>query len=215
MSPTQAPLRQLTFSVAAGAAAVLIGSDEGGKTTLMRLLAGHLIPTGGRVRVSGIDLRTSRLAASARVGYLPARVPDWGHMSVRDIVGFGARARGIAGNELEVRVDSVVESTGLAPRLGAAWSALDLAWQRQVAIALLLLQAPDTLLLDRVLDDLSPDGRARLIGRLLLLRERLTLFVSASTADLAALPWDRVLVLDAGQLSYDGAPAGLPLVARA
>ena len=67
MSPTQAPLRQLTFSVAAGTATVLIGSDEGGKTTLMRAVLGLLTPEAGRISVFGAPPRRGQPA----IGYVP------------------------------------------------------------------------------------------------------------------------------------------------
>lgn len=215
LSPSQAVLRQVSFSVDNRSVALLVGPDRTAHTTLLQLLAGQVSPTGGRVRICGLDVRTSRLAAAERTGYLPARTPDCGHMRVSDILGFAFKARALSADADESRLARAIDRCHLRECLDAPWSSLDQGLQRQVALALVLLHAPDVLLLDRTLDDLDTRSRVRLMDVLEGLRATHTILLATASAPLDSLRCDQVLYLEDGHLRYDGAPSGLPVSAPA
>lgn len=208
-------LRQISFSVDTGTVALLVGPDVAAHTTLLQVLAGQLIPTGGRVRICGLDVRTARLAAAERTGYVPARVPDGGHMRVADLLGFALRARALAANTGESRLADVVARCHLGDHLDVAWSALDEGQQRQVALALVLLHDPDVLLLDRTLDGLDAPARARLLAVLDGLRATHTILLTTASAHVDGLGATQALYVEDGHLRYDGPVAGLSRSARA
>lgn len=215
LSPTHAALRQVSFSVASGAVALLVGPDAGAHTTLLQLLAGQLSPTGGRVRICGLDVRTARLAAAERTGYLPARTPDCGHMRVADILGFAFKARALSADRDDVRLSDTVVRCHLRRHLDVPWSSLDRGLQRQVALALVLLHGPDVLLLDRTLDGLNARSHARLTHVVEDLRGTHTILLATASALVDSLRCDQVLFLEDGHLRYDGPPAGLSIPAPA
>ena len=215
LSPTQAVLRQVSFSVDRGTVALLTGPDTAAHTTLLQLLAGRLSPTGGRVRMCGLDVRTARLAASGRTGYLPAQTPDCGHMRVADILGFAFKARGLSADTDESRLSHTIGRCHLHDRLDVPWSSLDQGLQRQVTLALVLLHGPDVLLLDRTLDGLDTRARARLMDVVEGLRTTHTLLIATSSAPIDSLRCDQVLYLEDGHLRYDGPAAGLSMSAPA
>ena len=119
LSPTQAVLRQVSFSVDNGTVALLIGPDTAAHTTLLQLLAGRLSPTGGRVRICGLDVRTARLAAAKRTGHLPAQAPDCGHMRVADILGFAFKARALS--QLNRRAEAIQVFREAVKLYGGSW----------------------------------------------------------------------------------------------
>ncbi|HEX6549637.1 MAG TPA: ATP-binding cassette domain-containing protein, partial [Gammaproteobacteria bacterium] len=66
-------LHDVTFSVRGGQVSGLIGPDAAGKTTLMRLITGLLIPDHGHINVLGLDATRDSLQVQANVGYMPQR----------------------------------------------------------------------------------------------------------------------------------------------
>ena len=188
----------MLFRSEAGQLTAIVGPRGSGKTTLLRVLAGHLTPTGGRVRVHGIDMRTARLTATERVGYVPATGPDCGHMPVRDVLAFAARARGVNQAGADVALHTLVTLCGLAPALDRPWNTLSTGWRRQAALGLALLHGPDILLLDDFLTGLDAEEHERLSH---LVRRmgpvRTPIIAGESIPDLHI---DRVLRLESGQL---------------
>ena len=69
-------VRDLSFSVKKGEIVGFLGPNGAGKSTTLRVLAGYLAPTSGKVRVAGFDVETDPLAAKACVGYMPETVPS-------------------------------------------------------------------------------------------------------------------------------------------
>src|SRR5260370_42371724 len=75
----------------------LLGPNGSGKTTFIRLLAGYLLPTAGRLEIDGCDSVSDSLKARARIGYVPEAAPVYGNMRVREFLAFMARLRGLPG----------------------------------------------------------------------------------------------------------------------
>ena len=86
----------LSFRVAPGEVLGFLGPNGAGKTTTMRIVAGFLPPTAGRVLVCGADIETQAVAAKRRIGYLPEGAPSYPEMTPRSFLEFIAEARGIA-----------------------------------------------------------------------------------------------------------------------
>jgi ABC-2 type transport system ATP-binding protein len=85
----------LSFSIAAGEIVGLLGLNGAGKTTTLRILACDLLPSGGTVRVDGLDVVDEPHEVRQRIGYLPDRPPLYEDMSVHDYLVFAARLRGV------------------------------------------------------------------------------------------------------------------------
>jgi len=200
LSGARATLRDLTFSVPRGTLAAVIGPGGSGKTTLMKLLAGHLTPTGGRIRLCGIDIRTARLELSSRVGYVPAHGPRCGQMPLGELLAFSARARQVEASTLDLHLRDIATRCDLAHALSTPFGELDAASHRLAALALALLHGPDVLLLDAYLDGLDAAATLRLDRVLAGLRGAHTVLLTGTHDVLWGLPADQVLRLDAGRL---------------
>ena len=77
-------LAAVSFSIQPGRVTGLIGPDGAGKTTLMRLAAGLLLPDTGSIRVLNIDTRARPLAVQSSIGYMPQRFGLYEDLSVQE-----------------------------------------------------------------------------------------------------------------------------------
>ena len=87
----------LSFRVAPGEVLGFLGPNGAGKTTTMRIVAGFLPATAGRVLVCGSDIETQAVEAKRRVGYLPEGAPSYPEMTPRSFLDFIADVRGLSG----------------------------------------------------------------------------------------------------------------------
>lgn len=204
---SKAALLDVTFSVAPGDVIAILGASGSGKTTLLKMLAGHVTPTGGRIRVGGLDLRTARLALAAHTGYVSQIRRDVGHMVSRDMLEFCARARRIPQHQVNSRIEHVVAICELDRELHVPCRRLGAHGRTRVALAQALLHEPSVLLLDELLsglDDREMQETARVLSRL---RGTTTLLVTGPLATGTVLAADRALVLEGGRLAFDGRAA--------
>ncbi|MCT7233248.1 ATP-binding cassette domain-containing protein, partial [Salmonella enterica] len=77
-----------------------LGPNGAGKTTTFRMLCGLLPASGGHLEVAGVDLRTARAKARARIGYVSQKFALYGNLSVRENLQFFGGAYGLRGRAL-------------------------------------------------------------------------------------------------------------------
>ncbi|MFI7587194.1 ABC transporter ATP-binding protein [Spongisporangium articulatum] len=203
-------LAPTTLTLEAGVVG-LLGPNGAGKTTMLRLLSSALAPSSGRITVSGYDVTGShaeRTEARRRIGYLPQEVVFPRGMTAfgfLDYIAVLKEWRETAARHAEVR--RVLGLVDLAERATVKVKALSGGQRRRLAIAQALLGEPDLLILDEPTTGLDPEQRAALRGILSGLPG--TVLISThQTEDVAAL-CDRVVVLDAGRVRFDGTVAAL------
>ena len=184
----------------------LLGPNGAGKTTMLRLLSTVLAPDTGTITVASHDVTGShaeRTQARRRIGYLPQEVVFPRGMTAfgfLDYVAVLKEWQDTARRHQEVR--RVLALVDLAERARAKVKALSGGQRRRLAIAQALLGAPELLILDEPTTGLDPEQRASLRG--LVSGVPGTVLISThQTEDVAAL-CDRVIVLDAGQVHFDG-----------
>src|SRR5512146_1857259 len=83
-----AAIRDVSFSVPQGQVAAFLGPNGAGKSTTMKILTGFLAPSEGAARIAGIDVARDRIAASARLGYLPENGPLYPDMTPAGLLRF-------------------------------------------------------------------------------------------------------------------------------
>src|SRR5262245_27919710 len=87
-----AAIDDINFRVIAGEVVAFVGPNGARKSKTMKLLPGYLAPSAGRAFIAGHDMSTDRLAASARLGYLPENGPLYADMAPRSLLEFFADA---------------------------------------------------------------------------------------------------------------------------
>ncbi len=149
-------LQDLSLEIRRGEVFGLLGPNGSGKTTFIRMLAGYLAPTRGRLLVSGLDVVHDALQARRRLGYVPEAAPLYGHMQVREFLAFMGRLRGLSAAELKVAVERVVERLSLGDVLRKPTRALSRGYRQRVAIAQALIHDPEIVVLDEPTNGLDP-----------------------------------------------------------
>ncbi len=211
---THLALDRVSLGVNAGECVALVGESGSGKTTLLRLFNALVQPDSGQLQIDGADVATlDAVALRRRVGYVPQEGGLMPHWRVQRNVELVPWLRGVAGVERAASAHMALQLAGLDPaRFAARWPSELSGGQRQrVAIARALAARPDVVLLDEPFGALDAITRGELHIAFAALRAELGLTALLVTHDLreAALLADRVVVLRAGRIEQDAAPAEL------
>ncbi|GAA5088057.1 ABC transporter ATP-binding protein [Nocardia iowensis] len=206
-------VENVSFTVASGSTAALVGPRGAGKTTIARTLLGLLEPTSGTAAVAGPGSNRARgdnaerdIGSARIVGGVLAPRGLHPSRTARDHLKVYAAAVGVP----DGRVAEVLELVGLTEAAGTKGSALSTGQQTRLALATAVLGDPPLLILDEPMDGLDAAERGWLQD---FLRRHTTrggsaLLTSESLA--AVLPGaDQVIVLNEGAVVYQGSPARL------
>lgn len=139
----------------------LIGANGAGKTTLMRMLAGILPPSSGRVLYDGVDIRDLGEAYRDALGYLPQSFGFYPEFTVTDYLEYVAALKGIGRPECRKKTEELLELLSLAEVRKKKIKKLSGGMQRRVGIAQAMLNDPDVLILDEPTGGLDPGERVR------------------------------------------------------
>lgn len=209
---TQA-LREVDLQIADGEYVGIMGRTGCGKTTLIQLLAGLLVPTQGTVLLDGEDINRrgfDRSTLRRKVG-LVFQYPECQlfETTVRRDVAFGLKHAGLSRREVDERVRRALERCGFSYDEVCDKSPLGLSGgeKRRLAIAGVLAVQPQYLFFDEPFAGLDPLGReafTELTKRLN--REGVTVVIVSHNADCLAECAKRILMMDSGRIVLDGAP---------
>ncbi|HET7139116.1 MAG TPA: ABC transporter ATP-binding protein [Arthrobacter sp.] len=194
---TKRALDAVDLAVEEGSVFGFLGPNGAGKTTMLRLLSGLARPTSGSLHVLGRPVRGT--SAGAMTGFLPD-VPAFYHwMTAAETMRFAGRLYGMAGKELDDRVNLLLEMAGLA-QVGSRIGEYSRGMKQRLGIAQALINAPRLLLLDEPTGALDPMGRKDVLELIASLRGRTTVFFSTHILGDAERVCDAVAVLDHGRV---------------
>lgn len=157
-----AALRDVALSVAPGIVTGLAGPDGAGKTTLMRIMAGLLKPTAGRVRVAGLDPIADPGRLHLAVGYMPQKFGLYEDLSVMENLTLYADLRGVLGAERAAQFDRLLDFTDLRRFTGRMAGKLSGGMKQKLGLACTLVGRPRLLLLDEPGVGVDPISRREL-----------------------------------------------------
>ena len=191
------------------------GPSGCGKSTLAKAICG-IIPqavaaeVSGRVTVAGMDTQEHSLAdISQRVGIVFQNPgSQLFHLRVEDEVAFGPRNLGLAEDEVRARTEWALAATGLAALRDRKPAELSGGQKQIVAIAAVLAMRPQVLVLDEPTASLDTPNVDRVIDTLVRLRQEhgITIVMIEHRLASAMQHADRVLLMDAGRIVFDGSP---------
>lgn len=188
----------VSFAVVRNSITAVIGPNGAGKSTLIKALVGALRPSGGAIRVLGLDPLRHRAALREQIGYMPQSPALYQDLSARDNVAFfgsAHRTPGLAG-----RVDEVLALTDLAGRTEEPVRQFSGGMQRRVSLAAAIVHRPPMIFLDEPTAAVDPALRARFWQKFRdFASNGATLFISTHLMD-EALLCDRVAVVRQGKL---------------
>ncbi|MEU5975101.1 ATP-binding cassette domain-containing protein [Streptomyces sp. NPDC047315] len=202
----------LTFRVRRGEVVGYIGPNGAGKSTTIKMLTGILTPSGGRLRVAGVDPSRERTRLARRIGVVfGQRTTLWWDLPLADSYRLMHRMYRIPDRRYRENLDRCVELLELGELLDVPVRQLSLGQRMRGDIAAALLHDPEVLYLDEPTIGLDVVSKARVREFLRELNAERGTTVLLTTHDLTDIEQlcRRVMVIDHGRLMYDGALTGL------
>jgi ABC-2 type transport system ATP-binding protein len=208
-------LNGVTFALDRGVTGFL-GPNGAGKTTLLRILATAIAPDSGRLSVLDEDPLTARgrLRVRRRLGFLPQEPGFHRNFTAFEFVDYVAILKELVGRrERHREVRRVLAATGLDAVRGKKIKALSGGMRQRTALAAALVGDPDLLILDEPTVGLDPEQQLRFRELIAGLGEGRTVLLSTHRTEDVTAACQRVIVLDRGEIRFDGRPAELAGIA--
>ena len=146
----------ISFEVQKGQIVGFLGPNGAGKTTTMRMLTCFLPPTAGTATVAGFDVLEHPLEVKKRIGYLPEAPPLYQEMRTAEYLTFVGKLKGLAGSDLQQRVDAVCERCAIADVKNKLLGKLSKGYRQRVGLAQAIIHNPEVLILDEPTAGLDP-----------------------------------------------------------
>ena len=196
----------VSATMAAGRITGLVGPDGAGKTTLIRLIAGLLMPNGGKVEVLGFDTAHAAQKIQASIGYMPQRFGLYEDLSVFENFTLYARLRALRGTAREARFTELMDFTGLGPFRDRLAGQLSGGMKQKLGLACALVHPPRLLVLDEPSVGVDPVSRRELWSIVeTLVDDGVSVLWSTAYLDEAERCHD-VLLMNEGKLLHAGPP---------
>ena len=202
-----AATRDVTFSVPKGEVVAFVGPNGAGKSTTMKMLTGFLTPTEGSARIGGFDVATNRLDAVKLIGYLPENGPLYHEMTPKSLLEYLGHARGMSGPYLQSRLEFVTDKCSLRAVWNKTIGKLSRGYKQRVGMAQALLHDPEVLILDEPTSGLDPNQVHEVRNLIHSLAKNKTILLSTHILREVAVCCSRVVVINAGQIVFDGSVA--------
>ncbi|MET9292867.1 ATP-binding cassette domain-containing protein [Streptomyces sp. NPDC003077] len=200
------------FTVPAGEIVGYIGPNGAGKSTTIKMLTGILVPSGGRVRVAGVDPARERARLARRIGVVfGQRTTLWWDLPLRDSYELVRRLYRVPPDDYRKNLERCVDLLDLGPLLDVPVRQLSLGQRMRGDLAAALLHDPEVLYLDEPTIGLDVVSKAKVRGFLREVNAERGTTILLTTHDLTDIEQlcRRVMVIDHGRLMYDGGLAGL------
>lgn len=199
-------LQDLTASIGAGQIVGLVGPDGAGKTTLMRLLAGLLLPTAGTITVAGFDTVSQAAAIHRLIGYMPQKFGLYEDLTVQQNLRLYADLRGLPKVDRGRVYEKLLAFTGLSSFVSRLARHLSGGMKQKLGLACALIAQPTLVLLDEPSVGVDPISRRELWKMMKeLLDDGISVIWSTSYLD-EAQQCDSVILLNMGRILFHGAP---------
>jgi putative spermidine/putrescine transport system ATP-binding protein len=205
--PGHTAASSVSLSVKDGEFISLLGPSGCGKTTVLRMVAGLIQPTSGRILIDGRDV-TDLPTNKRKIGLVFQSYALFPHMSVFENVAFGLRRQGVEGSDLKQRVEQALASVRLAAYGERLPRQLSGGQQQRVAVARSIAPRPSILLFDEPLSNLDASLRDEMQIELKRLQREVgitTMFVTHDQGEAMSMS-DRVCVLAHGVVQQFATP---------
>jgi len=209
-------VKDVSFKLAKGEIAVLIGPNAAGKTTILKSIAGLLEPDSGTIVIDGEIVyekapgarraRVNKPPNERNVGYLPAEPSLFPHLTIRENLELPLRKRGWSRSDIEKRVNEVLEASGLKGYEDHYPGELSSGLMQKASIARVLTYSPSIILLDEPFSSIDQASRERLRHEFLrLFREsNATILLTTHLLEDILFFKEHVIALINGRLAYNG-----------
>ncbi len=202
-------LADVSFQISEREVVGFLGLNGAGKTTVLKILCGLLIPSAGKVVVDGIDGVATPRELRRRIGFLPDRPPLYPELTVRQMLTYAGRLNGLDAGRVHKRVDEVLALADLGSVADDLVEWLSHGYRQRVGIAQAIIHEPKLVVLDEPISGLDPAQIVAMRGLIRGLSEKHTVLLSSHILGEIAHTCDRILVLNEGRIVAQGKPEEL------
>jgi lipooligosaccharide transport system ATP-binding protein len=200
----------IDVNVERGEAFGFLGPNGAGKSSTMRMIGCVSRPTGGTLRILGLDPERDGTRIRSKLGVCPQLDTLDPELTVRQNLTVYARYFGINRRAARVKADELIEFVQLTDRANNAVDTLSGGMKRRLTIARALVNDPEIVMLDEPTTGLDPQARHLVWERLFRLKQQgVTLMLTTHYMDEAEQLCDRLVVMDKGRIVATGAPREL------
>jgi ABC-2 type transport system ATP-binding protein len=202
-------VRDVSFSVGRGEVVGFLGPNGAGKSTTLRILAGFLGATSGKVTIGGFDIAEQSLEARAQLGYMPEAAPLYPELRVREYLEFRARLKRVPRARRRQNVERALERAHVADVSETTIGHLSKGYRQRVGLADALVADPPLLILDEPTAGLDPNQVREVRALIQELSAEHTVLLSTHILSEVEATCQRALVIDRGRLVAQGTLAEL------
>lgn len=207
-------VRDISFRVEPGEIVGFLGPNGAGKSTTMRILAGYLPPTDGRVRVAGYDVINDSLEVRRRIGYMPENMPLYNEMRVEEYLRYRAKLKGVVQRQVRERVEEVTQLCSLEDVSRKIIGTLSKGYRQRVGLADAMVHEPDLLILDEPTIGLDPKQIRSVRELIKSLGKKHTILLSTHILPEVEMTCSRVLIIHKGRIEASDTPSNVMKVVR-
>ena len=192
---------KVSLEIKDGEVLCLVGLNGAGKTTIIRLSAGIILPSNGSIKIDGFNIVTEKLEASRRVGWVPEFPNFEPNARPLPLMRYFAGFYNLRGKEAESRISESLESVGLTDYLNRKLSGYSQGMKKRFSIAESLIGDPQNVLFDETFNGLDPEGVVFVRGLINNLRKqgKAILLSSHILTEVQSIA-DRVAIISHGKL---------------
>jgi len=185
-----------------------LGPNGAGKTTTMRMIAGILQPTSGRIEIAGDDIAHNPIRAKSRLGFIPDRPFVYDKLTGAEFLRFVAALYGQEGEAVERRMEELLDLFELMPWKDELVESYSHGMRQKLIISSALLHRPEVIVVDEPMVGLDPKGQKFLKDLFRAFVERGgTVLMSTHTLDMVEEMCDRIGIIAGGRILACGSMA--------
>ncbi len=195
-------VKDVNLTIYQGEIFSLLGPNGAGKTTTISMISGLLPPTAGDAFIGGHSITKEPLAAKRLMGFIPQEIGLYPELSARQNLVFFGKMYGMAGAELNKRVDEVLAFIDLTDRQKDRIDTFSGGMKRRVNIGVGLLHRPQLVYMDEPTVGIDPQSRRRILDTVKQLRDEygMTVLYTTHLMEEAQELSDRVGIIDYGEI---------------
>lgn len=196
----------LTFTVSEGEIFGFLGPNGAGKTTTLLMLLGLTEPTSGTARVFGLDPTRDPIKVKSKIGYLQENMGFYSDLNAIQMLRFVAALNSIPGREVDDRIQSALESVGLAGESRKKIGAYSRGMRQRLGLAELLIKDSRVAFLDEPTLGLDPDATNRIMELIegLCRENKMTILLSSHMLNQVQKLCHRVGIMIKGRMVAQG-----------
>lgn len=206
--PNQFSLNNASLDIKAGEITGVVGENGNGKTTLLRIIAGELDIDQGEMNAFGHIIKPELWRSiKEQISYIPQRIPRW-YGYLRTNLEFQAASHGVPANEIEPKINLLLEKLGLTKYSHLKWTEISTGYRLRFQLAKMLITNPKLIILDEPIANLDINAQEKFLSDLrdLVNHQEFQTAVILSSQQLHQVEAfsDNIVFIKNGKIEYSG-----------